>query len=79
MSHSVVECREFCFLYEVRGREGVLVSEILDTNMSFVQKTPIPRTNYAVKYATARGHLILHVVFAHELRSQLPCRRRMRS
>ena len=40
----------------------MVVSEILDTNMTFFfrpkrQKIPIPRTNYAVTYATARGHL----------------------
>ena len=39
----------------------MVVSEILDTNMSFVRpkkKTNTdPRTNYAVKYATACGHL----------------------
>ena len=39
----------------------MVVSETLDTNMTFArpkrQKTPTPRTNYAVKYATARGHL----------------------
>ena len=39
----------------------MVVSEILDTNMTFVrpkrQKNTDPRTNYAVKHATARGHL----------------------
>ena len=37
---------------------------ILDANMTFVRpkrqkKNPIPATNYAVKYATARGHLTM--------------------
>ena len=52
--------RCLCFLDGVGGREGVVVPEILDENMTFVrpkkQKTPSPRTNYTVKYATARGH-----------------------
>ena len=39
----------------------MVVSEILDTNMTFVRpkkaENTDPCTNYAVKYATARGHL----------------------
>ena len=42
-------------------REGVVVSEILDTFSDFCQaqmaENTDPRTNYAVKYAAARGHL----------------------
>ena len=45
------------FSPEVRGREGVVVSEH-EHEFSQAQKAENtdPRTNYAVKYATARGH-----------------------
>ena len=39
----------------------MVVPKMLDTNMTFVrpkrQKNTDPRTNYAVRNATARGHL----------------------
>ena len=39
----------------------MVVSETLDTNMTLYQaqkaENTDPRTNYAVKYATAHGHL----------------------
>ena len=44
--------RFLCFLVGVGGREGVAVSEILDTNMTFVRSKKAentdPHTNYAV-------------------------------
>ena len=49
------------FSLGVGGREGVVVSEISDTKMTFASpkkaENTDPHTNYAVEYATARGHL----------------------
>ena len=52
----------------------MVVSQILDTNMTFVRmgEDTDPRTNYAVKYAAARGHLkkTLGVIIQGRFRGQ---------
>ena len=57
----------------------MVVSEILDTNMTFVRPRKAehthPRTNYAAKYATARRHLNPRgTTLRKALRGNLPLR-----
>ena len=60
VQHSVVWCRDFCVLFRGwrKGRGGCVrnIGHQHDFCQTQKAENTDPRTNYAVKYVTARGH-----------------------